>query len=338
MKKLIVAFLFAAMLAPALFAAGSKEAAAPSAVAKPIVMKIGHAQPVTHPRHESLLKFKELVEARSNGGIIVEIYPAAQLGDEAAMLDATKLGTLQATRGGLFERVSPRLLTYTLPFLFDNLDGLEKVTMGPIGEKIAAEAEKNGLLVLTTGDAGGFRQITNNTRPIVKPEDLKGLKIRAPGVKTIVKTLEAFGANVVTIPYGETYMALKTGVADGQENPFVNIEAMKFYEVQKYLTVVDYQFHPDPFNVNPAWFRSLSPEHQKIVKDAAVESMKYNNQLNKIAGVKAFEVMKNALQVTVLTPAQRQAFKDKANEVYAMFIAEGVTTQAEIDAIKAAAK
>jgi len=320
------------------FAEGAKDQAAPAASAAPIVMKIGHAQPVTHPRHESLLKFKELVEQRTGGQIKVEIYPAGQLGDEASMLDATKLGTLQATRGGLFERVSPRLLVYTLPFLFDSLDGIEKVTMGPLGDKIASEAEKNGLLVLTTGDAGGFRQISNNVRAVTRPEDLKGLKIRAPGVKTIVKTLEAFGANVVTIPYGETYMALKAGVADGQENPFVNIEAMKFYEVQKYLTVVDYQFHPDPFNVNPKWYHSLSAEQQKIVKDCAIESMRYNNQLNKIAGAKAYEVMKNALQVTELTNAQRQVFKDKAKDVYAMFIAEGVTTQEEIDAIKATAK
>jgi len=338
MKKLIVALLIVVTMVPALFATGSQEAAAPAAVAKPIVMKIGHAQPVTHPRHESLLKFKELVEARTNGGIVVEIYPAAQLGDEAAMLDATKLGTLQATRGGLFERVTPKMLIYTMPFLFDSLEGIEKVTMGPIGDKIAAFAEQNGLLVLTTGDAGGFRQITNNVRPIVTPEDLKGLKIRAPGVKTIVKTLEAFGANVVTIPYGEPSMGLQAGGAAGQENPFVNIEVMKFYEVQKYLTIVDYQFHPDPFNVNPAWYKGLSPEYQKILKDCAIESMKYNNQLNKTASLKAFEVMKNALEVTTLTPAQRQAFKDKAMTVYAAFIAEGIMTQAELDEIRAVSK
>ncbi len=165
MKKLASIVIAATVLVLGAYAEGTVDKDAPAASAAPIVMKIGHAQPVTHPRHESLLKFKELVEQRSAGRMKVEIYPAAQLGDEAAMLDATKLGTLQATRGGLFERVSPRLLTYTLPFLFDNLDGLEKVTMGPIGEKIAAEAEKNGLLVLTTGDAGGFRQITNNVRP-----------------------------------------------------------------------------------------------------------------------------------------------------------------------------
>jgi C4-dicarboxylate-binding protein DctP len=326
------------VLAAASSAEGRGEASPPAASAKPSVMKIAHAQPVTHPRHESLLKFKELMERRTGGSIKVEVYPAAQLGDEAYLLDATKRGTIQGTRCGLFERVTPRLLVLTMPFLFDSLDGIEKVTMGPIGERLASSAEENGLLVLTVGDAGGFRQITNNRRPILRPEDLRGLKIRVPGVATIAKTLEAFGAEVVTIPYGETYAALASGVVDGQENPTVNIEAMKFYEVQKYLTMLDYQFHPDPFCVNPDWFRSLDAERQKIVKECAEESMRYNNRLIRAAGAKAYETMRNALDVSELTAAQRQSFKDKARPVYDFFIAEGVMTSDELEEIRASAR
>lgn len=316
---------------------GSRDTA-PGASERPVVMKIGHAQPVTHPRHDSLLKFKELVERRTGGDIFVDIYPAGQLGNEASMLDATKLGPLQGTRCGLFELVSPRLLVYTMPFLFEGLDEIEKVTMGAIGDRIAAAAEAGGLLILTTGDAGGFRQFTNDVRPIVRPEDFSGLRIRTPGVKTIVKTLEAFGAVPVVVPYGETYAALKSGVADGEENPFINIHAMRFYEVQKYLTVMNYQFHPDPFVVNPAWFKALSPEHQKILKECAVESMRYNNRLVKIQNAEAYASMKNAMQITELTSLQRQAFIEKVRPVYDAMIAEGITTQAELDEIRAAAK
>jgi C4-dicarboxylate-binding protein DctP len=303
-----------------------------------IVMKIGHAQPTTTPRHKSLIKFKELVEQRTKGAIKVEIYPSAQLGDEAALIDAVKLGTIQGTRGGLFERVSPKLLIYTMPFLFEKLDAIEKVTMGPIGDKIAADAEKNGIYVLTTGDAGGFRQFSNNKHPITGPDDMKGLKLRAPGIRSIVKSLEAFGANVVSIPYGETYMALKTGVADGQENPFVNIESMKFHEVQKYVTIVNYQFHPDPFNVNPKWFKSLSPAHQKILKECAVESMKYNDKLVTEDNKKAQEIVAKSSKINVLTPAQRKLFIDRSKAVYDYFIKEGVFTQQEIDSIRKAAQ
>jgi tripartite ATP-independent transporter DctP family solute receptor len=332
------AVLLAALAISSAGAGGTQDAAVPAPTARPIVMKIGHAQPVTHPRHDSLLKFKELVERRTDGAIFVNIYPAGQLGDEAAMLDATKLGALQGTRSGLFERVSPRLLVYTMPFLFDSLDGIEKVTMGPIGDRIASAAEAGGLIILTTGDAGGFRQFTNDVRPLIRPGDFVGLKMRTAGVKTIVKTLEAFGSTPVVVPYGDTYAALKSGVADGEENPFVNIEAMRFYEVQKYLTIMDYQFHPDPFVVNPAWFRSLSPEHQKILKECAIESMRYNNRLVKIMNAEALTALKNAMQVTELTTAQRQAFADKVRPVYDAMIAEGVTTHAELDEIRAVAK
>jgi len=338
MKKTTMLTLAALLGSAALQAEGGVDRPAPAASPDPIVMKIGHAQPVTHPRHESLLKFKELVARRTGGRIQVEIYPAGQLGDEAAMQDATRLGILQGTRGGLFERVSTKLLVYTMPFLFDSLESVEKVTMGPIGEKLAADAERNGWLVLTTGDAGGFRQITNSVRPVLRPDDLKGLRIRAPAVKTTVRTLESFGADVVTIPYGETYQALKSGLADGQENPYVNIEAMKFYEVQRFLTVIDYQFHPEPFLVNPAWFRSLGAEDQRILKDCAVESMKYHNRLIRMAEEKAYLTVRNALRVAEPTPSQRQAFVERAAAVYDSFIAEGLVTRAEIDEIRAAAR
>jgi C4-dicarboxylate-binding protein DctP len=307
------------------------------APAQTITMKIGHAQPVTTPRHLSYLAFKDMVEKKSNGAIKVDIFPAAQLGDEASMVDAVKLGTLQGTRGGAFERVAPELLIYTMPFLFGTDAAIQKVTNGTIGERIAKNAEKNGIIVLATGNAGGFRQITNNKRPIASPDDMKGLKIRAPGIESIIKSLEAFGASAVSIPYGDTYMALKTGVADGQENPFINIESMKFHEVQKYLTVIDYQFHPDPFCVSLKWFKALSPENQKIVRDAAIESMKLNDSLMADANKKAFETIKKSLQVNTLTPEQRKAFQEKAKAVDAYYIKKGLFTQKDMDELRAAA-
>ena len=337
MMKRMALWLACVSAAASVAALGVRDAAVPAA-ARPIVMKIGHAQPVTHPRHDSLLKFKELVERRTGGQIVVDIYPAGQLGDEESMLDATKLGPLQGTRCGLFERVSPRLLVYTMPFLFDSLDGIEKVTMGPIGDRIAASAEAGGLLILTTGDAGGFRQFTNDVRPIVRPSDFTGLRMRTPGVKTIGKTLEAFGALPVVVSYGDTYAALKSGAADGEENPFINIRAMRFHEVQKYLTVMNYQFHPDPFVVNPAWFRALSAEHQRVLKECAVESMRYNNRLVKIQNAEAYAALKNAMQIIELTPLQREAFIERVYPVYDAMIAEGITTQAELDEIRALAK
>jgi C4-dicarboxylate-binding protein DctP len=319
-------------------AIGLAAAAVPAADAAPITMKIGHAQPVGTPRHDSLLAFKQMVETESKGAIKVDIFAAGQLGSEASMVDMVKMGTLQATRGGAFERVAPELLIYTMPFLFETVAGAQKVTNGPIGDRIAKFAEKNGIVILATGNAGGLRQITNNKHPITSPKDMEGLKIRAPGIESIIRSLEAFGASAVSIPYGDTYMALKTGVADGEENPFVNIEAMKFNEVQKYLTVINYQYHPDPLCVSAKWYASLPVDQQQILKKAAVESMKINDRLTDEAEVKAFDKIKATMEVVVLTPDQRQAFKDKAKAVDDYFVKKGLFSKADIDDLRAAAR
>ena len=337
-KKLAACIALTLMVSMVAGCSQSKKAENTNGEKKQIVMKIGHAMNIDTPRHKSYLKFKELVEQKTNGGIKVDIFPSGQIGDEEAMVEATKMGTLQGTRGGPFEKMAPEFLTYTLPFLFDSLDGIEKVTMGPIGDRIGQAAEKNGLKVLTTGDAGGFRDITNNKRPILTPDDMQGLKIRTPGIESIIKTMEAFGANPVSIPFGDVYMALKTNVADGQENPPINIESMKIHEVQKYMTVIDYQFHPDPFLVNLKWYNSLSPEYQKILKECAVEAMKYNDQLLKEANQKALDNMKKSMEITVLTPEQRNAFREKVKPVWDYYISKGICTQKDIDEIRNAAK
>lgn len=319
---------------------GSQPAAnkEPEKKAEPIVMKIGHSHGTETPRHKSLLKFKELVETKTNSEIKVEIYPSGQLGKEAEMLEQVKLGTIQGTRGGSFEDAAPELLIYTMPFLFENVDGIEKITLGPMGEKIAENSKKNGIIILATGDAGGFRHITNNVRPIKSPADMKGLKLRTPPIESIIKTMEALGANPVSVPYVETYMALKTGVADGQENPYINIASMKFHEVQKYLTVVNYQFHPDPFFVCLDWYNSLSPEYQKVLKESAAEMMKLSNELNKKANEEAFAKISEQLEVYELSAKERQVFIDKVQPVYKYYIDKGLFTMKDIEEIRAAVK
>jgi len=299
-----------------------------------VVMKIGHSQPTDHPRHLSFLKFQEIVGKRTDGAIKVEIYPAGQLGTEAEQMEAVKMGVLNATRGGSFEAATPRLLIYTMPFLFKDLDSVHKITRGPWGEKIAEAAKENNIIILATGDAGGMRNITNNVRQIKKPQDMKGLKLRTPPIESIIKIMEALGANPVSIPYSEVYLALKTNVADGQENPYVNITAMKFYEVQKYLTVLNYQYHPDPFFVNLNWYNSLSPQMQGIIKEASVEMMIYNDELIKEETDNSYKILQKNMDVYVLSTKEREAFIKQVQSVYDYYIKKGLFTRAEIDEIR----
>ncbi len=296
-------------------------------------LQIGHAQPETNPRHISLLALKEMVEEKTNGGIIVEIFPAGQLGNEKEMLEATKMGTLQGFRGGHFEFL-PKLLIFTLPFLCENAEQVEALMNSDFALEVCEPVKEDNLLILGLGDAGGFRHFSNNVRLIKKPEDLVGLKMRIPGMDTVDRTFKALGATTVSIPYNDLYMSLKTGVCDGQENPAVNVEGMKFYEVQKYFTMVSYQFHPDPFWVNLEWFNSLPADYQQILRDCTKECMIINNQTIAENEAAAIKVIENNAEVYYPTSEEIQAFREAVEPVYDQYIAEGFISQEELDTMR----
>jgi len=305
-----------------------------SAADKPIIMKIAHSATEEAPRHLAFVKFKEMVEEKTQGGIQVKIYPNAQLGTEKEVTEGVKLGTIQATATGSFEDIAPKLLIYTMPFLFNDIESVHKITRGPLGKEIAEESEKNGYFTIATGDSGLFRQFTNNKHPILSVSDMKGLKMRTPPIESIIKTMEALGANPVSIPFADLYMALKTGVADGQENPLINIYTTKVYEVQKYLTIINYQYHPLPFVVNLKWYKSLKSEYQKILKECAEESMIYNDDLVKDLGEKFYTKLENNMEINVVTDEQKELFKKAVAPVYNYYIAKGLFTREELEKIQ----
>ena len=300
----------------------------------PIVMKIGHAMPTNTPRHRGFLKFKELVEKKSKNTIKVEIYPAGQLGSEPELIEALQDGTLEGSRAGCYDLVSKKLLIYTMPFLFKKIEDVYKVTKGPFAEKIFRDAEKNGIVIITNGDGGGFRNITNNKRPILVPDDLKGLKMRTPPIESIVKIMETLGAHPISVPYGDTYMALKTGLVDGQENPFVNTVTMRFNEVQKYVTICNYQFHPEPFYISKKWWDTLEPKTKNLLTVCAWESQAYSDQLMRKANQDSYLVIKNSMEVTVLSKAQKEAFIEKTKMVEEYFINKGYFSKQEINELR----
>lgn len=307
------------------------------AAEKATAMKIGHSFPVNTSRHQSLLKFKEIVEERTNGEIVVELYPSGQLGTEMEMLEAVKMGMLEGLRCGPFEDAAAELMIYTMPFLFSDMDAVHRVTRSDVTDRIVQATEKNGIKVLAVGDSGEFRHFTNNSRPITKPEDMKGLKMRTPPMESIIKIMEAIGANPVSIPFAETYMALKTGVADGEENPFTNIDKMKFYEVQKYLSVVNYQYHAEMLYVPLPWFNALDKATQDILVECAKEHMLLNDELLKKESLESYQVLVDNMEVNTLTEEQRQVFIDRVQPVYEYYINKGVFSQANIDEIRSIA-
>ena len=297
------------------------------------VIKVGHGHSTAHPVQKGFEMFKEIIEMKTDD-YVVEIFPNSQLGSEAEMAEMCKLGTLQGVMFGRFESMGKQLYTPALPFVFKDYNHVNRVLNGPIGDYLASFTEDNGLKLAGWAHSG-FRQITNDVRPIKSPADFEGLKMRTPPLENILQTMQAFGANATAIAYNELYMALKTGVVDGQENPYVNIVSEKFYEVQKYCTEVNYIYMPGPFCFGLDWWDSLSPEDQEIIGEAAEVATMYTNYITESSN-EAYkqECIAQGMEIYEPTEEERQAFVDMVQPVYDFFIEDGASTQMLIELIQ----
>lgn len=248
-------------------------ALASSSYAAKITLRYGHANAVTYPYHIAGLAFAKAVEEKSKGTLEVKIFPLGQLGGERDITEGLQLGTidLQATSLGVTGTFIKVLNIYNLPFIFKGPEHFLKVIHGPIGEwvlkEVIKEGEKVNLKPLSIAGPS-FRIPMNNVRPITKLEDFKGLKIRTMEVPLHKDAYRALGASPVPLPFGELYTALQTGVVDGNENGPATLEAMKFYEVQKYVTYLPVVSNGGIFLMSLKTFNKLSPEHQKVIMES----------------------------------------------------------------------
>ena len=204
---------------------------------------------------------------------------------------------------------------------------------------ISSDAEANGLKILAIGD-GGARQITNSKRRISKPADMKGLKLRTPSIEAIMVCMETLGASTVSIPLADCYMSLKTGVADGQENPVATIYDQKLFEVQKYITYVNYQYHPEVLTMNASYYNALPAEYQKVLSDAAWLFIETENAIALENAEARLEEMK-AYGCDIYTPTaeEKQAFIDACAPVYDHFVNTlKYFSQEELDLVKSLAQ
>lgn len=300
------------------------------------IMEVGHVQPEDNPRHLSLLQFKEDVEQATCGHVRVVVRPNGELGSEEELLQQVMAGNIQGMRGGQYH-YSPRLLMFTLPFLTQNRAQVTALLQSELAQRVCQECgEQTGTVILNVCDAGGYRQISNAKRPIKTPGDMEGLKMRTNGMKTTDMTMRALGAEPVSIPYNSLYTALKGGVADGQDNPWINTQQKGFYEVQPYFTEINYQFHVDPFFVNAAWWESLPQELREVITPCAVAMGEYNDQLideNNQAAMDTINAADTA-QVYTPTPEELAAFREAVEPVYEECVAQGICTREELDEMR----
>jgi tripartite ATP-independent transporter DctP family solute receptor len=208
------------------------------------------------------------VKKRVAGRVDWKLFGGGQLGTEGEIMMGLMQGThMVAMNGGWFQNILPEFAIFDTPFLFNHRDEAKGVATA-IQDDLAKAVLHKGIVLIGIG-ALGFRNITNNVRPIMTPADLRGIKIRTPGNPFSIETFKALGANPTPMEAGELYMALRGGVVDGQENPLASIWSLKYYEVQKYISISRHIFSPVFIGVSARYWNRWPLSIQTAIREAA---------------------------------------------------------------------
>jgi len=260
--------------------------------------------------------FKNLVDTETGGAVDVKVFPAGQLGNERELIEGTKIGTIQmsmvsAAIAGYYKEAQ----VLDIPYLFSSAPIAWKVMDGWFGKEMAEDClKKTGMRILAYGETG-FRNFTNSVRPIKSPADMKGLKIRVMESPVYVNMVKALGAAPTPIAWTETYTALQQKVVDGQENPVSVIMMVKFYEVQKYLTLDGHSYGVDFILINDKFYQGLPKETQQIIKTSAIDAGWVGRgiqQLNSAIGLS--ELKAKGMEIYSPNAKERAMFREAAQK------------------------
>ena len=238
------------------------------------VLKLGHGLDVTHPVHKGMVHMAELLEKKSGGKLTIKIYPGGQLGGERQCLELLQIGSLDMTKvsSAIIENFAPKYKVLGLPYLFRDKQHLYNVLDGDIGTELLHDGGKFWLRGLCFYDAGA-RSFYTIDKPILKPDDLKGMKIRVMKSTTPVMMVEAFGGSPTPISWGELYTSLQQRVVDGAENNPPSFYTSHHYEVCKYYSLDEHTAVPDVLLINTHTWDKLTEQEKTWLQEAAKESV-----------------------------------------------------------------
>ncbi len=283
------------------------------------VVKYGHVGPPIHPQHLGAVAFAKYVTEKTKGEIEVQVFPLGQLGGERSMTEQVQAGTLHMTAvtSGVLANFVPEMGIIELPFVYPNRETAYKVLDDKdVKERFAKFCDPKGFVFIGYTE-NEFRDMTNSKRPIKKPDDLKGLKLRVVESPIFIDTFKTLGANPTPLPFPEIYNALQQKVIDGQDNPLYTSNLMKFLEVNKFATVTNHILTECPVVVNKKFWSTLTPEQQQIFREAAEVQIKVNREGNAKGSADAVEKARALkVEVYVLTAQDRAVFKAAVKPVY----------------------
>lgn len=311
----------------------------PATTAAPIIVKFAHVVTADTPKGKAADKFKELLEKKTEGKMKVEVYPSSQLYGDKEELEQCQAGNVQIIAPSITKLVglNPKVQYVDLPFLFPNNKAVYKFWESEANKTMMNSFDKFSLKGLAMWP-NGFKQFTDNKRPLLTPEDFKGLKFRTQAGKVLEAQFKGLGAGSATIAFGETYAALQQGTVDGQENTYNNIDTQKYQEVQKYLSVTNHGRIDYIVLINNTFFNSLAPDLQKALQEAMAEATKFEIEQAELLDKTSLDNLKKGgkMQITELTPAQLGVFQKLMEPIYTQF--ESVISKEVIDAAKNASK
>jgi tripartite ATP-independent transporter DctP family solute receptor len=294
-----------------------------------VVTKPGSAQNIAAE------KFKELIEQRANGDIKVQIFHSASLGNETEILQQVQMNSVRMAivTGGPFDTFDPMARVVNYPFLFKNYEQVDQVLDGPLGAELLKSLESSGFKGLAFSE-NGFRNLTNNKRPVKGADDLKGLKIRVMASAIHKAIWQSLGANPTPMPW-PIYTELEQGVIDGQENPLWVMEVYKFYEIQKYMTLTRhvYSYHIDVASLR--WWNTLNAKTQEMIQKAMHEAAVFQRKENRSKNAARLKFLKEkGMQVEEVPDIE--SLRAKVADIQKMDLYQDPKVQALLVKMKAA--
>ena len=279
--------------------------------------KLGNSGAPDHHYTLSCLEFAKRVKERTNGEIDIEVYPNDQLGSQRELTEGVQIGTVDMvlTSDSQLSAFDDSFGVLGIPFLFRDIEHVTKVMDGPIGEWFSRQAEKKGMVVLGYWE-NGFRQMSNSKRPINTPEDLKGLKMRAPNSFVAVESFRMLGMAPAPMASGEIYSALQLGTVDGQENAIGRMLTDKIQEVQKYISMTSHMHTTEPLVISKMVFDSMTPELQKILKEEGLAVAAYSR--NMVEELEKGQIEEFEKLIAVNYP-DRKPFMEASKPIYDFF-------------------
>jgi len=280
-------------------------------------IKLGHGLDISHPVHKAMEFMSQRLQEKSNGTMVIDIYPNNQLGSERECLELLQIGSLGMTKvsTGVLENFVPEYQVFGLPFLFRDREHRFEVMDGEIGGSFLDKSIDKRLQGLTFYDAGS--RSFYSKKLVETPEDLKGLKLRVMESNTAMNMVKSLGGSPTPIAWGELYTALQQGIVDGAENNLPSFYLSRHYEVCKYFVIDEHTALPDVLVISTLIWNQFSPEEKRWVKEAAEESAAYQKVIWREAELEALEEMKK--EGVIVTIPDKELFRARVQPMYDEF-------------------